>query len=1239
MIFRSDKYEGSLDRVELRVTTNKDGYGEGTLRWAINQTQDQRNYYDIIFETPKDSTATNTLGTGYWTIELNEPLPEITSSNIRINHKNTKNVVITSKGKENGWGNIKQANNSLMTIGDPRLLYADELYVYGGKFQNIQENRDNILLTPQVYLKNVHFIGHETSGESPGGGGGLGAGGAIVIFDGIVDIKNSTFQNLRSVGGIGKTFGYAAAGVGGDGLNNRWDTWGVRARGGWTGAPGGKPSFPVWSSNNYGPAWKYIDDSDSVLKFLKTRGGEGGKGLRFVIFNALADNANGKPGQDGKFGFGGGNGGGGGAIAFKDDDGLRAPWGKSSAGDGGNGGHLAGGGAGGGAGVSWVPGNNEKSGRGGQGYHPGENGSHTSKWKGGKSGTAGAGAGVGGAIAILQKESKLGTSSVALNLESVDFINTKSSDSLGDAIFLGGRAKTGLNYGLASLGLGSNAVLTLNDVRYAESYRGELVDILEHKNSSKIVTHGFSPIDKPHKVFRSATNAREILLANEKQAEQIDRINNKAKDNPFHFALSTPYKEDTIKMRDTVIDLKQGSPDIISIVYETKSSGEIGIYTDISDEKNPFNQIWQKLVPDKSSEIQAEYEASLSSDIFSLEKEGLELAKNLLMVNNLSQANTGAYNPYKSGGIQVVKGVAQVAFNHMQNEANNAAAEAKRINDIDANQTERREMIDMLNNYKSAQISTVVTKGDRTLVEINDFVVGEDLINLPFAKDNKPSITSSGEEDRVTIRASNNLRDESPIIATINIANMDEFDNRADPAKEIQKLLTYNDTINAYQISPYSTKKYLVNSITSFVGGPAHEYFKTDHSSLIVNKQQKISVQGKSGDDQFVGSVGYDELYGDDGNDIFTIGKNKNRVPADQIYGGTGIDALIFSVDQRPFKFISKTTEDNDVCNLLEVFDNETEPEAVPIASINGVETYEAFKGSYIDFSKFNAPCESFRYSASFGSGSQFIGSEYADNILLSFDDQVNDDGDTDDRWDLTSVIDGGGSDDDRLTLNFTGHDKPITLRGSQKAFKVFTGDHLLADVSNIEELVILGSESNDQFIISDIKDSHYYLDGGIGDDLIDTSKSNAKHYADGGDGSDSLVGGDGFDHFKGGDGDDLLQGFSGKDKLKGGKGDDILIGGEGPDVITGGPGSDVYIGGTGGDFFKLSSKGVDTIRDFNPKVDRIVVKDLEALNYEFSDWTNKGKIMGILISVDGNERMILEGVSSAQLDGTIFMT
>ena len=69
--------------------------------------------------------------------------------------------------------------------------------------------------------------------------------------------------------------------------------------------------------------------------------------------------------------------------------------------------------------------------------------------------------------------------------------------------------------------------------------------------------------------------------------------------------------------------------------------------------------------------------------------------------------------------------------------------------------------------------------------------------------------------------------------------------------------------------------------------------------------------------------------------------------------------------------------------------------------------------------------------------------------------------------------------------------------------------------------------------------------------------------------------------------GDDDLFGYKGDDKIYGSDGDDWIVGHEGRDKLTGDAGADTFVFAFKSD---LKSANVDTIRDFNPAEDTILL-------------------------------------------------
>ena len=114
------------------VNTNEDGApkakdGKLTLREAIELSQEKPGSYYINFHNPNGKHGTHNLnGLGYWTIELQEPLPAIEQGNIIINAPignliTTKNVTLVPAfdGDNKITRSLKgETQMSMMTVGD-----------------------------------------------------------------------------------------------------------------------------------------------------------------------------------------------------------------------------------------------------------------------------------------------------------------------------------------------------------------------------------------------------------------------------------------------------------------------------------------------------------------------------------------------------------------------------------------------------------------------------------------------------------------------------------------------------------------------------------------------------------------------------------------------------------------------------------------------------------------------------------------------------------------------------------------------------------------------------------------------------------------------------------------------------------------------------------------------------------------------------------------------------------------
>ena len=89
----------SPERKIITVTNNSND-GEGSLRWALRQTQEKEGQYDIVFASPSfaQDQEEKRFDIGYWEISLSSPLPNLYRSDIRINPNSQMPVHLISAG-------------------------------------------------------------------------------------------------------------------------------------------------------------------------------------------------------------------------------------------------------------------------------------------------------------------------------------------------------------------------------------------------------------------------------------------------------------------------------------------------------------------------------------------------------------------------------------------------------------------------------------------------------------------------------------------------------------------------------------------------------------------------------------------------------------------------------------------------------------------------------------------------------------------------------------------------------------------------------------------------------------------------------------------------------------------------------------------------------------------------------------------------------------------------------------
>jgi Ca2+-binding RTX toxin-like protein len=177
------------------------------------------------------------------------------------------------------------------------------------------------------------------------------------------------------------------------------------------------------------------------------------------------------------------------------------------------------------------------------------------------------------------------------------------------------------------------------------------------------------------------------------------------------------------------------------------------------------------------------------------------------------------------------------------------------------------------------------------------------------------------------------------------------------------------------------------------------------------------------------------------------------------------------------------------------------------------------------------------------------------------------------------------------------------------------TGDDVFVVDSRNDEVVERRNEGQDTIQSSvslDLYDFAKHVDS-----LTLTGSADLFGY--GNDLDNTITGNDGANRLKGGAGDDRLVGEAGDDRLEGGSGRDWLGGGLGRDRLEGGSGNDkLYFGDP------LGSGNVDTIVDFNPHDDRILLDDTVFLGLPVGTLASSAlRMLGRGSHVDSSDRIL----------------
>ncbi len=337
------------------------------------------------------------------------------------------------------------------------------------------------------------------------------------------------------------------------------------------------------------------------------------------------------------------------------------------------------------------------------------------------------------------------------------------------------------------------------------------------------------------------------------------------------------------------------------------------------------------------------------------------------------------------------------------------------------------------------------------------------------------------------------------------------------------------------------------------------------------------TIRGAGGNDLIDGRGGPNQLYGDEGDDVFRVSLTTAPLlaPRSTIDGGLGSDTLDLSAST-----VSIFVIDNADGSLLAGYLGGSSNDGL-IAAMSGVERILLNGGSGIRLTSFSQSLKvevldstsSLGSSITLGSGDDtVIGSGGVDNFnYAGGSDLFVGNGGNDDfvvgialsPIPYRTVFDGGeGTDRVAILSAALGGDGAIVDMAAGTA----TVGALTLNFNGVETVYVAGSGTS----------AFSTVMGSAGNDRIETGGSPGSVLFDGRDGDDFLIGGISGDRLLGGEGNDVLLGEDSNDQLLGDDGDDTIKGGGGTNSIEGGAGNDYLYGGAA--LSNFSGRGSDTI-------------------------------------------------------------
>ena len=1044
------------------VNTNEDGApnasdGKLTLREAIELSQKKPGSYYINFHNPGGKHGTHNLnGLGYWTIELQEPLPAIEEGNIIINAPignqiTSKNVTLVpaSDGKGKLTRSLKgKTQMSMMTVGD-----VDHFMEKGSrevaktgirpkdakKIGNTIEsqsysNTEKGSTWPWVELYHFNFIkhkaqggdggmGHDPLGDDPAGGGGagggLGTGAGLSIVGGDVFLQNAVFQDLKVQGGSSRARAKTSSPNG--------------LIGGWMGGP------------NY------------EMQNLPTNGIASPHGFMGDLgsFSGGAAPPTDKSGLHGYFGQGGSGGGmgGNGGCSSKTINlfgGLKHTSLAGGAGaNGTNGGFGAGGGVGGWGGrpggLSDRPDGHfvraadrkckdvKKAAFGADG----RDGLHgfgsltISPYM-----YAGDGAALGAGVSVLNYHSNL-------ILDRVDFVRNQA------VINGNGRRKIqGWDYkSLPIHDLFTVGNVYAKDVNLHDSPSSDPVPVRTDMNYPQGIDYKdqlyyFTPLDEslfiefqkdssnrsfvgpkalrptPARIGGFEAKAgiggifpfqRTLSNKNLQPLAPLEPLQNAA--GTLHVGSSFITNKEHVKIRPAkpLANLNDRN-DINIINMESPGLGVIKIEADSSSITEGLNTAFGMLLPDRSSEIEAEYAAKVDSvwtDALSTAGLGFladgykafEGPRVHQEVQNGALGKTKHYNRkyYTATGMGAAFAV-NVGTAIYSVYTGLKQAEENRDIQLEENAKSQEKLAQLISKDRNIKFNDITTKEARTIVQIDNFKIGEDVVIFPGLADKyklKYELTTKSKGDKgptidVSFQEKNLAENTAKTIARISL-NKSSYEQLAEIDADSYLTRLTNESLNGdLTLSRFDFVERIQFKPGGTEVGPASSLVRVDRSKLNKSLKTVYDVNSFQGDDLLVG---------DNGSENFAAGPGIDTVfplfGESTIDGGEHFDTVKFTA----------LTDDVDALTPVDVrsvvgrksmFNVESLPSTKGKkfkGKLMNIESIHAAGASNFDLSKLPKPQREMGipfYEAYSGAGSTVEGSAHDDVIGISLQKDHN---------------------------------------------------------------------------------------------------------------------------------------------------------------------------------------------------------------------------------------------------------